>query len=162
MSYTEIYKFNKNGDAEMIGEIKNAWRGAMAVWGIIEKRYLPKVPKPSWMDQNDYNERGYSRCSMPPMGKENPMKPIWDLFNDDKVSGFDKIALGSTFDNVIVKKDHIPELIKAFRNFDGETSLKDQSDFLEKAFRNDKDLIAIAWNQTSVNCGVWESVENVM
>lgn len=27
MSYTEIYKFGKDGNAECFSEIKNAWRG---------------------------------------------------------------------------------------------------------------------------------------
>ena len=54
-----------------------------------------------------------------------------------------------------MKKD-LPKLIEAFRNFEGETSLKDQADILEKALSDD-DLLAVAWNQTSVNGGAWES-----
>jgi hypothetical protein len=37
MSYTEIYAFNKNAQAEFYGEVKNAHRGAMAIWSFFEQ-----------------------------------------------------------------------------------------------------------------------------
>lgn len=57
-----------------------------------------------------------------------------------------------------MKKD-LPKLIDMFRKFEGETSLKEQADLIENAFKNDDDLIAVAWNQTSVNGDAWESEE---
>ena len=48
MSYTEIYAVNKNGDVEEYEDIQNAWRGAMAVWNILEERYLPPF-RPSFL-----------------------------------------------------------------------------------------------------------------
>ena len=41
MSYTEIYAFNQEGNAYMAGMVRNSWRGAMAVWNIMEERHLP-------------------------------------------------------------------------------------------------------------------------
>ena len=152
MSYTELYKFKKDGNAESLGEIKNALRGAMLVWGILDKRYLEPLPKPTWMSQQDYNERGYSRCSA--MFDPNAMKEIWGIAKREEVSRVDKIVLSTTFDRVIVKRENIEETIKAFRDFEGETSLKEQADILEEALK-DKDLIAVAWNQTSVNGDTW-------
>lgn len=157
MSYTEIYKFKNDGNAVMIAEVKNAFRGAMAVWGVVEEKYLPPLPKPNWMNQSDYNERGYSRCSAS-LGGANSLKEVWDLFNGDKLSEVDKIVLGSTFDNVVVMKNDLHKLVKAFREFGGETSLKEQADVLEKCLSDD-DLLAVGWNQTSVNADSWTSDE---
>lgn len=148
MSYTEIYKFKKNGDAVSFAEIKNAFRGAMAVWDILDKKYLPPF-KPSWAFST---EQKYSRS----IDREGA-KEIWALHESDKVSETDKIVLGSTFDKVVVLRENIPELIKAFREFEGETSLKEQADLIEMEFNKDKKMLGIAWNQTSVNGDNWEN-----
>ena len=87
------------------------------------------------------------------------IKEVWDLSLKDGVSKIDKICLRSTFDNVVVLKEDLPELLNAFRNFEGETSLKEQADVIEEELKNDPELLAIAWNQTSVNGGAWESEE---
>ena len=39
MSYTEIYGLT-NDSVVCIGETKNSWRGAVAVWTMLEKKYL--------------------------------------------------------------------------------------------------------------------------
>ena len=147
MSYTEIYKFKKNGDAEFIGETKNSHRGAMAIWVHLEKKYLPPVvkfgmtiPRPHLFDGND------------------GIREIWALNKSDKVSEVEKICLLSTFDNAIAQVANIQELINAFREFDGETSLKEQADIIENAFNEDPELIAIGFNQTSVNADTWSNV----
>ena len=41
MSYTEIYAFDKAGLPRLYGEVRNSWRGARAVWNIMEERHLP-------------------------------------------------------------------------------------------------------------------------
>lgn len=151
MSYTEIYKFKQNGDSEFLDETKNAFRGAMAIWEFIEKKYLPKFA-PLWAMGDTSKE--YSRIT-----DLFGVKEIWGVYDSDKISEIDKIVLGSTFDGVIVMKDDIPKLVDAFNNFDGETTLKEQATLIEEAFETDDDLIAIGWNQTSVNCNPWLSDE---
>lgn len=59
-------------------------------------------------------------------------------------------------DKVIVFKEDIPKLIVAFNAFPGETSIKDQAIAIQQILETDEDFIAIAWNQTSVNCDVWQ------
>lgn len=147
MSYTEIFGFNKNGDAYSIGEIRNAFRGAMAVWTIIEKKYLPPW-KPLWAMTI---ESDYSRVS--DMSGES-MEEIWSLFKSDKVTEIDRIVLGSTFDNVIVMKKDISKVLECFRAFEGESSLKEQADLIVDHLI-DHDPEAIAWNGTSVNSDNW-------
>lgn len=153
MSYTEIYGLTKNS-AFILEEIRNAWRGAMAIWLILEKKYLPKY-YPKWGIKKDED---YSRTS--DLFNENAMKEIWDLFKSDKVSRTDKIVLGTTFDNVLVKVDSLQEVLTAFRNFEGETSLKEQANTIEKAIAADSKIIAIGWNQTSVNESPWTFFDN--
>lgn len=150
MSYTEIYKFKKDGNAYIIGETKNSWRGAMAVWDILEQKYLPPF-FPDWAFAKD---KSYSRSSEMSKDDGGAMKEVWELYNGDKITASEKITLGTTFDNVIVMKNDIPKVIEAFRNFEGQTSLKEQADILEHAL-NDDDLMAVAWNQTSVNGDSW-------
>ncbi len=159
MSYTEIYKITQIGNVIQAGEVRNAWRGAMAVWGIMEKKYCVPLPKPIWMSLSDYNERGYSRCGggMSSFGGvANPMQDIWDLVNSDSVPELEKIVLASTFDKVIVLKENFDELLKAFNEFEGETNLKEQAEVIEK-LNDEKNCIGIAWNQTSVNGGAWQN-----
>lgn len=146
MSYTEIYGFDKNGDAYYYDSVGNAWRGGMAIWQYLEKKYLPPY-------YSKYAHIKTSRCYS--MDNE-AMKDIWQLANDERVSEVDKICLLTTFDNVLVKKEDIPKVIEAFRSFDGETSLKEQADILED-MANDDDCIAVGWNQTSVNADTWEN-----
>jgi hypothetical protein len=160
MSYTEIYKFNKEGNAECFAEVRNAFRGAMAIWMSVERRYLPDYI-PSWAIGYPSGETPTEHTRVADMMGEG-LKEIWALFENSKVSEVDKIVLGSTFDNVIVMKKDLPILIKAFREFEGETSLKKQADLIEEVFKNDQDLLAIGWDQTSVNGDAWQSDETVL
>lgn len=139
MSYTEIVGFNKEGNAYSQADIHNAFRGAMAIWRAMEEKYL--------------TVGRFSRCVM---GNEKDMREIWDLAGSNKVSENDKICLASTFDNVVVKRKDFQKVITAFREFDAETSLKEQADVLEEMLA-DEDCIAVAWNQTSVNKNTWLS-----
>lgn len=160
MSSTEIYGFNKKGDAYLCGEVRNAFRGAMAIWGILEERYLP-MHRPSYVpewiatDEEVIKFCHYkpSRCA--DILNRDAMEEIWDLYKKENVSDIDKIVLGTTFDDVIVKKEDVQKVIDAFNGFEGETSLKEQAAILEEILK-DEEYIAVAWNQTSVNGGAWE------
>ena len=77
-----------------------------------------------------------------------------NLANSNTVSETDKICLYTTFDKCLVRKENIPKVIKAFREFNGETSLKEQADVLEQLYENEN-CIAVGWNQTSVNADSW-------
>ena len=155
MSYTEIYKFKKNGDAECFSEVRNSWRGAMAIWDILDKKYLPPF-MPAWAVALGDTDKEYFRSS-DIMVKS--IEEVWGLSLKEGVSKIDKICLRSTFDNVVVSKENLPELLKAFREFKGETSLKEQADAIEQELKTDPELLAIAWNQTSINGGAWQSDE---
>lgn len=165
MSYTEIYSFDKNGNANAAGEVHNSWRGAMTIWGILEERYLPPfVPeylkstnwyRPDMTPDQVEEQLGYkpSRCA-PPMGNENPIQEIWDLADNTTIPEHERIVLFTTFDNCLLRKENIPKVVAAFRQFGGETSLPEQADILEQLVEED-DCMAVGWNQTSVNGDTW-------
>lgn len=135
MSCTELFYFNKRGNAKFLGETPNAFRGAIKVWGILESKYL---------EPKEYRRYGVEQ-----------MKEIWDLHNDPRLPRTEKICLLSTFDNVIVLTRDLPELVKSFEEFEGETSLYEQAALIKPLIVKDKDVLAIGWNQTSVNADTW-------
>lgn len=162
MSYTEIFGFDKEGNAYSYGEVKNAFRGAMAIWSILEDKYLPpfipEYAKAMGIKTIEDAERvlGYktSRCTA--IMEDGPIKEVWNLADNKEVSEVDRICLLSTFDRSLVKRENLVRLIKAFRAFVGDTSLKEQADIIEEMMK-DENCIAVGWNQTSVNCDTWES-----
>lgn len=162
MSSTEIFCFDKNGDAAYRGAIPNAWRGAMAIWCELEERYLPQfrpASVPSYIPDDQiervlhYKPR---RATWVRFGKDElePAQEIWDLYRDARLPEHEKIVLGTTFDHVLVKKEHLPRIIEAFEKFDGVTSLAEQAEILKKMYA-DPDCTAVGWNQTSVIGDHW-------
>lgn len=149
MSCTELYGLTKDS-VLFIGETRNAWRGAMAVWTSLEKKYLPKYI-PEWARSlGRVVDAGYSRTS-----DTKAINDIWKLFKSPQLTESERIVLGSTFDNVLAEVKSIDRVLKAFREFEGETSLKEQADLIEAAIKDHPEIIAIGWNQTSVNGNSW-------
>lgn len=176
MSYTEIYAFNKKGNAYMAGLAHNAWRGGMAVWNIMEERHLPLyipeyIKKCNWYHPGMSEEEIITRNGFRPRrtaptlsGKkeDNPTREIWALADDLEIPLHERIVLFTTFDDCLVKKEDIPRVIKAFRAFEGddhkgETNLGIQADILQ-AIYDDPNTIAVGWNQTSVMCENWSNI----
>jgi hypothetical protein len=132
MSYTEMFGFNKEGNAYELADIHNAWRGGMAVWNYLYEKYCG----------GDF----------PMFGGNRGFEELNAAF--DKMPEFEQISLLSTYDNALIKRENFKQVIDAFRKFVGETSLKEQADVIEEALEDD-DCIAIGWNQTSVNGSPW-------
>lgn len=151
MSNTVVYGFGKDGTVKSSIDIKNAWHGAMAVWTILEEKYLPSLPKPEWAVIMKEPDRYWSRTKEI---FEDKMQDVWDLAKDSRLTFDEKIVLLSTFDNVLIKRENIDRLIKAFRNFNGETSLLLQVKAIKKIVK-DEDVLAIGFNQTSIGYG-WD------
>lgn len=138
MSYTEIIKFNKNGNPTSAGTIHNSSRGAWMVWNILSEKYL-----------------GRSFNNLDPKLEQE----TWDLFSDKRLSDTEKIVLGSTYDFVLIKKKDIRKVIDAYREFsmlDDNLSLNEQADILQE-LEKDEDCIAIGFHQNSVSCDMWNN-----
>lgn len=134
MSCIEIFAFDKDGNSESYAEIKNSLGGSMAIWNILGKKYC-----------------GHG-ASIFDMGK---MKDIWNLVDDTKVSINERIALFTTLDKCLVKKEDLPKVIEAFREFEVDTSLKEQADILEDIYNSCEEYIAVGWHQNSISCEQW-------
>ena len=74
--------------------------------------------------------------------------------DDKKISMNERIVMGTTLDRCLVRNDEIPKVIEAFRNFDGETSLKEQADILKEIYDSGY-YIAVGWHQNSISCEMW-------
>lgn len=169
MSTTEIYAFGKDGYAYLYGRTRNAWRGGMAVWMLLEERHLP-VYVPEWVKKQYWYRPGMTReklkkhmgfsptrCARDLETKGDPLQDIWELQHDKNIPLHERICLYTTFDEALVKRENIPTVIDAFRKFGGETSLPEQADILEKML-SEPDIIAVGWNQTSVSADNWDTL----
>lgn len=158
MSYTELVFFNKEGFAVHKEEVQNAWRGAMAIWRILEDKYLPifRTPNiPKYLKDNEIEGfLGYKPTRTSTMYGDNPISEITSLYHEERLSEIDRIVLATTFDRVLVKKKNFEELIKAFEVFEGNTRLLEQAEII-KNYICIEDIIAVGWNQTSVSSNLW-------
>lgn len=130
MSYTEIYSLSKN-HCNKIGEIKNAWRGAMYVWSNIAEKYFGLESFP-FLD-------------------EAMQKRIWNAGNEHPLTDDELIVLASTMDRVTVKAKDIHRLVEAFDKYaegNPNSSIAEQALVIKSAEIPDDSVIA--FNQTSV------------
>lgn len=132
MSYTEIFVTQPNGDVIGDEEFANSYRGAMFVWNSLGRKAFGRTP--------GFGSSDYER--------------IWNLIKTNKISNEEKITLGTTYDGVMVKKEHLPIVADAFRKFaecndpNGGSSLTEQAERLEDLFN--KEIHSVSWCQTSV------------
>lgn len=82
-----------------------------------------------------------------------PMKEIWNLVDNERLTLAERVCLWTTFDYSVVKKENISDVIKAMEKFSIDI-FQPQIDIL-KELQNEEDCYAIAWNQTSINCAYW-------
>lgn len=153
MSCVELYKITKSGDVNLFGEVKNSFLGAMSVWMFLEKKYLEPY-RPSWAS----DDKTYSRLTDPTGEK---LTEIWDIFKLKDIEINEKICLGSTFDNVIVYRKNLVQLVDAFYSFGANSNLKEQANLISNLLKNDDDFLGICWNQTSVNGDAWQTEDYV-
>lgn len=169
MSTVEVYAFNTKGDAFLYGEVGNAWAGAMAIWSILENKYLPQyVPvfakNMPWYHKDVSPEIIQKKLGYLPSRlfvsvydvNKDPKKEIWNLGQDENVLLADRITLYTTYDSALVKKENLQRVIDAFLNFEGITNLEGQATILRHALK-DPNVIAIGWNQNSVCADNWEN-----
>ncbi|MFJ8528514.1 hypothetical protein [Bacillus sp. NPDC094106] len=135
MSETVIYGVKLNGEVEFVGETRNAWKGAMHVWTNLAKAYA--------VEEGLELER---------------FRNLWRMTDKGILTDFENIVMKSTFDNVIVKKEDIPKLVDAFRQYDKKypnSSLLEQANIIEGDILNDQEMMGVCWNQTSINRNPW-------
>lgn len=138
MSYATIYKVPESGGIENYREFPNAIRGAVLLWTYLSRRYLD-------LD------------GMPLFGGEDT-KRLWALATDERLSEDERIALQTTFDGVMVRRDDFERVAAAF---DVVGPMMDDAGHLPawaatlREMWLDPDCFAACWNQTSVCADTW-------
>lgn len=139
MSSTLIYAVKQDEEPVLIGEIKNAFRGAMYVWNDISTRYFDLEHFPHFDDEMQ--------------------RRIWNAGNEKPLTEAEMIVLASTMDKAVVGKDGVKKLVAAFNEYavaHEHSSIKEQADLIG-AFPI-KDGYLVAWTQTSVCHDGWFKV----
>jgi len=147
MSYVTIYAVQADGDVIEIATARNNRVAAPLVWRVLgtKYRYLDHGPHPFFL--------------------EDPGIPkMWSEWPSPRMSHTENVLLGSTFDNVWVARDALPELIKGWEWFLAEHirpgRLDDRAaigiiDALRQAL-GDATLRGVAFNMCSANDSPWE------
>lgn len=158
MSYTELYAFGKDGEIYFYDKVHNSHRGAQLFWMKMEEKYLPPF-RPSYVPSHieDDEIETYLRFKPTRMGDTEAMSEVWNLVLSSKITDDERIMMTSTFDRVAVKKENFVEVANAFLNDDKDTTLKEQAEIILR-MSEDENIIALAWNQTSVNLCLWEDL----
>lgn len=144
MSCTTLYMVPEQGGILVAAEFRNSHGGASFIWDHLVAKRLGWTGY--WMGRS-----------------ESEVQPLWDLWEDDALPEYERVALLSTFDRVMVRRENIPRIVAAFRAFvaayppeNRVCSLLEQADELEKLYA-DPDCYAVCWDQTSV-CEVWTRI----
>lgn len=98
MNCIQVYIFREDQKAVHFADASDAWGGAFTIWKTLANKY--KLPFE--------------------LTKEK-IGPIWRLVRCSDVPRFEKLTIISTFEGVWIKRDHIPALVNALRDFCDET-----------------------------------------
>jgi hypothetical protein len=129
MSETILYSLGEN--PQVIGEARNAWRGAMYVWNDIAKRY--------------FGLEGFPMFG--PMSKK-----IWNAADTKNLPLHEAVVLLSTMDFATIRAGDAKEVAEHFDRYGQEhpnSSFSEQAKIIREAELKEGDLIA--WQQTSVS-----------
>ena len=128
-----MYKVHPDGQVAGAYEVRNAMAGALYIWECLREKYG--------------------------VGSALNYDPLWKLFTDDRMDLADKIAMGLTFDRVIIRRENLPPTIHVLQRFvsslDGTPTLVGIIDALKK-LAQDQECVGVCFNHTSVAESYWE------
>jgi len=144
MSYTTLYKVPESGEIVVSREFHNAFRGGYLIWENLAKRYL-----------------GVNSVAL--LLLHDGMEDVWKLAERGDVPWAHKVALMTTFDGVMVRRENLPRLIDALeqyaRDFIDPGHIPEQIEALRELV-DDEDCFAACWQQTSVTSAWSVSLPN--
>jgi hypothetical protein len=145
MSYTTIYRVPTSGGIESVGEFRNSHGSAGYIWTEMVRAHHGEEKAFTWI------------CD------KALLRSVWALVDDASQPDFVRIAMATTFDGVMVRRENLQRVANAFREFvaahppgDYACSLLDQAVLLNTLARDDE-CFAVCWNQTSVSDG-WPDI----
>lgn len=133
MSYTILHTVPASGPIQTYREFHNSHLWARVYWDWLGKTYLNMTDGEFFISSN--------------------YKKIWALFKDERIPVEQRIALGATFDWVMVKREDIHRLVPAFErvaNISNNDRWSEMAKSLEKYLTEDRDDVAICWTVTSI------------
>lgn len=128
MSYTTLYKVPRSGEIEEYATFRNAFQGAFNIWTEVAKSYLGMEYLPA------------------------DMEVLWKLSQDHEVIHNDRIVLATTFDYVMIRREHLLVVAEAMDDFCRRYEpghLPEQAEKLRE-LAQDESCYAACWRQTSV------------
>jgi len=98
MSYAELKIVEENGDVVGYKKYKNSHGGAAFIWTQLYDKYLKdhNISHDSWLFGGD---------------------KLWKLSSDKSVPYFARKVLASTYDQVIIKRENLFDLVESFEKF---------------------------------------------
>lgn len=148
MAYFEIYAAKGlRRKWQLCAEVPRAMSGVWIFWIYIEEKYLPKIYSPIKPDLQ------LSRLFVDGGTKANE---IWSLWMDKRMTPAERLVLFTTFDKKYLPFEHVPEVVKAYREVHAEIGggsiLSLIADKLDHLYNSRKDIKYLGFNATSVSC----------
>lgn len=145
LGQTHIYGFRAKGACRIIGSTDRAMRSAAQVWLALGKKHF------DWSVENTRQA----------LTDEVLSTQLWELVERDDVLLFDRILLGITFDDVLVRREDVPALqviMRSFEPLEGHgCTLAEQADILDKL---PDDVVAVGWQHDSLSECYWMRLED--
>lgn len=110
MSRMEVYFVNSSGDVRPLAELGNSWLGAAFVWTHVGERYFGK-----WDFETEYDK--YKASGAKGRFDQSGWERAWTLHSDPKVAEWDWATLVSTFDKMLIPREHFEYMAKQFELF---------------------------------------------
>lgn len=143
MSYTELFYVTPKKRVVNYMTFHNSHLAASFIWSNLYCRHFK--------DRIEETMKKYGYKPHGPMS-EDDYKDLWGLFNKNDVPIFERSILGSTFDYVILEKEHFNrfyEDVMKYAVYYPSGSLIKQAMAIQILCK--RNIIGVCWNQTSVN-----------
>ena len=146
MSECYILGVPPNGPVEYVKTYRNSWGGAARIWNSLCIKLFN-------------NESAWLSC----LPNDNQ---LWKSFSSDKLDQCEKICLGITFDNVMVKRENLMRVADALLKFNSIHSSEERVDHLlswaddMRTLAKDDTYIAVCFHHTSVSTDIWVVFED--
>jgi hypothetical protein len=146
MSYVEIFVVQKNGEVVSFATVQNNHGFAPLVWDKLGEQY--KVPK--------------KMPEFPLMMNPEALQALWDKCGTGELDPLDDLLLAATFDRIWVKRELVPDLIKACRTFHERyiagryvETVRASAAVMERLLEECPEALGVAFNMCSANEPFW-------
>jgi hypothetical protein len=151
MSYTELYYVTPKKRVVGHAEFHNSHLGAMRVWvNLYGKHFEDRIAESTklygWKPTAPVSEDDYSA--------------LWGLFKKPDIPVYERAVLGSTFDRVILEKEHFDRFYEDCMKYAvcyAAGTLLYQATTIQKLSK--RNVIGVCWNHTSVNGDMYDELK---